>query len=377
MKRTIAILALIGVACGGEDEAPAEPVLRAVRYVVVAEDDGARQRSFSGAVRAGSQSRLSFQVAGRITEFPVKVGDGVRRGQRIAALDPTDYQIQLQEARASAAQARAQSRSAAATYDRIRALYENRNASRQDLDNARANRDGAQAASAAASQAVRGLQRQLEYATLTAPDDGTISEVSAEANEVVAAGQVVAVLQVGEQLEVAVDVPESHINRISRGDEVEVAVDSQPSITGEVYEVGVPMAGTAVFPVTIRLPEGLEGVRQGNTATVTFQFEVEDSAAKHILPVTAVGEDREGRFVFIVEGEGDTGTLRRVGVEVGDIGAEGLEIVDGVENGQRVVTAGVSRVRDGLEVRVPPLEGEEEEAPASEEEPEGDEEAEG
>lgn len=356
------LVVLVASACGGGEEAAPDPVLRAVRYVVVESDDGARERSFSGAIRAGSQSRLSFQVPGRITELPVKVGDSITRGQRIAAVDPTDFQLQLQEARASSAQARASARSASATYDRVRALYENQNASRQDLDNARAQRDGAQSAAAAASQGVRQLQRQLEYATLTAPADGTISAVSAEANEVVAAGQVVAILQVGEQLEVAIDVPESHINHIDRGDEVSVAIDaiSGRTFEGTVYEVGVPGQGSSVFPVTIRLGEDLGSeVRSGMAAEVTFQLEVEaESAAEHVIPTTAVGEDREGRFVYVVEGEGETGTVRRVPVEVGEIGTMGIEILDGLEDGQRVVTAGVSRIRDGLEVRVPPLEGE-------------------
>ncbi len=361
--RLVLTFALVASACGGGEEAASEPVIRAVRYVVVTGDDGSRERSFSGAIRAGSQSRLSFQVPGRITELPVKVGDSVTRGQRIAAVDPTDFQLQLQEARASAAQARASAQAASATYDRIRALYENQNASRQDLDNARAQRDGAQSAVAAAGQGVRQLQRQLEYATLTAPADGTISAVSAEANEVVGAGQVVATLQVGEQLEVAIDVPESHINHIDRGDEVSVQIDALEgrSLTGTVYEVGVAGMGSSVFPITIRLGDDVgEEVRSGMAAEVTFQFEVEqESAAEHVIPTTAVGEDRDGRFVFIVEGEGDTGTVKRTPVEVGEIGTMGIEILDGLEDGQRVVTAGVSRIRDGLEVRVPPLDGEE------------------
>ena len=129
-----------------------------------------------------------------------------------------------------------------------------------------------------------------------------------------------------------------------------------------VYEVGVPGQGSSVFPVTIRLANEVgEDVRSGMAAEVTFQFEVEaESAAEHVVPTTAVGEDREGRFVFVVDGDGDTGNVRRTPVEVGEIGTNGIEILDGLEDGQRVVTAGVSRIRDGLEVRVPPLESDDE-----------------
>ncbi len=354
-------IALLVGGCPEPETEDSEPVIRSIRSVVVASDDGSRSRSFAGSVRAGNQTRLSFQVPGRIDELGITVGATVSQGERIARVDPTDFELQIQEARASASQARAQARSAAATYDRIRALYASQNASRQDLDNARAQRDSAQAASAAVGQSIRRLQRQLEYATLTAPDDGTISEVMAERNEVVAAGQVIATLQVGEQLEVAVDVPESHINRVGQGDEVQVAIDSQDEpLAGTVYEVGVPTQGGTVFPVTIRLPEETTDVRAGMSADVTFLFELdEEEMARHVVPVTAVSEDGEGTFVYVAEGEGELGTVRRVSVEVGDISTNGIEIREGLEDGLRVVTAGVSRIHPGMEVRIPENEGSE------------------
>lgn len=347
-------LSVVLASCGGEEEAPAEEIIRPVRSIVVSTDDGSRNRSFSGAVRAGNETRLSFQVPGRIAELDITVGATVESGVRLATVDPTDIELQIQEARASAGQARAQVRQAAATYERIRALYANQNASRQDLDNARAQRDSTQSAAAAISQSVRRLQRQLEYATLVAPDAGTISAVSVERNEVVAAGQVIAVLQVGEQLEVGVDVPESHINRVQRGGEVEVRVDSHDEpMTGTIYEVGVPMQGSSVFPVTVRLPEDVSDVRAGMAADVNFAFDLSEAEApQHIVPLTSVSEDTEGRFVFVVEGDGETGVIRRVSVEVGNVGADGIEIQEGLNDGDRVVTAGVSRIHAGLEVRI-------------------------
>lgn len=357
---TIAITALLAAACGDEPEAK-PPIIRPVRYAVVKSDDGARQRTFSGTVRAGNQTRMSFQVPGRVNQVAVKVGDRVTKNQMVARLDPTDFDLQLREARASAAQAQAQARSALAGYDRVRKLYENQNASRQDLDNARAQRDTSRSAASAASQAVRRLGRQLEYAKLTAPAGGTISDVLIEANEVVGAGQVVAVLQVGEQLEVAVEVPESAINRIRRGDSVSVGLDAVDApVQGTVYEVGVPANGGAAFPVTVRLGESTpDKVRAGMAAVVNFAFkQSKEQASRRLLPATAVGEDRVGRFVYVVEDSGDGfGKVKRTAVEVGDLVDQRIELLSGVADGQMVVTAGVSRIRDGLKVKVPPVEG--------------------
>ncbi|MEM9189951.1 MAG: efflux RND transporter periplasmic adaptor subunit [Myxococcota bacterium] len=357
-----AVCAVVVVtACGGDEEAVAEAVVRPVRYVTVSTGETSLQRSFSGSIRAGNQSRLAFQVTGRVEDLLVKVGDRVTKGQKIAALNPADFELQLQEARASAAQARAQTVSANATYERTRALYESNNASRQDLDTARANRDSAQSSSAAAGQAVRQLQRQLGYATLTAPGEGTISEVDIEASEVVSAGQVVAVLQVGEQLEVAVDVPESAVNRIEQGQEALITVSSLAGqrFTGTIYEIGVPMGGATVFPVTVRLAEATPELRAGMTAEVAFELAEAEEEPVMRVPATAVGEDREGRYVFVIERtEGDRGILHRAAVEVGGIENSGIEIRSGLEEGQLVVTAGVARVQDGLEVVVPSAEGE-------------------
>ncbi len=97
--------------CGGE-EPSTEVLIRPVRWVVAGNGTGDATHTFAGSVRAGSESRLSFQVPGRVTTLSVRVGDAVEADQVIAEVDPTDLQLQLQEARASAGQAQAQSRSA-------------------------------------------------------------------------------------------------------------------------------------------------------------------------------------------------------------------------------------------------------------------------
>ena len=347
----------LAIGCGG-DESEGDPIVRPVRYVVVQDAGGAGVLNLSGAVEAADRTRLSFQVAGRIQELAIEMGDEVTDGQRIAALDPVDYELQLQEARATAAQASAEARNARAAYERVRALYSNQNASQADLDSARAARDGAGSAAGAASQAVRRLERQLEYATLSAPSGGTIVEVPVQANEVVSAGQVVAILQSGDTLQVAVDVPESSINRIAADDEVTIVLDALAGQTfdGKVCEIGVPAGGGTVFPVKVTLPEDATGIRTGMAATVTFRFEAEETteAARFVLPVSAVGEDREGRFVFVVEPTSDgLGVVHRRSVEIGELTGSGIAISSGIETGDRIVTAGVSRIRDELEVQVP------------------------
>ena len=70
------------------------------------------------------------------------------------------------------------------------------------------------------------------------------------------------------------------------------------------------------------------------------------------VPLVAVGEDQNGRFVFVVEDAGDgSATVRRRPVEVGELTDQGLRILSGLESGEQVVTAGVRRLNDGMAVR--------------------------
>ncbi len=362
-QRTLIAVAAVVAMLGCEDVQEEPEVIRPVRYVVVEGSDAATQRTYSGVAKSGQESRLSFQVSGQVLSVPVNVGDTVKKGDTIARMDPADYALQLQNAQASAAQSRAQERNAKATYERTRALYENQNASRQDLDADRTAYESARAGLESANQTIRLRQRQLGYTHLKAPEPGTLATVDIEVNEYVQAGILVATLLAGDQIEVSVSVPASIIRSIKKGAEALARFDSLDgrALKGTVTEVGVSSAaGATTFPVTVRLTEGQDQVRAGMAADVTFVLAAAKNGPKYALPTSAVGEDRDGRFVFKVEpGEVGLGVVHRSPVEVGQLLSNGVEINSGVEPGDLVVTAGVSRIYDGLQVRVPPKPGSE------------------
>ena len=122
-------------------------------------------------------------------------------------------------------------------------------------------------------------------------------------------------------------------------------------LPARVTEVGVAVTGAAsTFQVTVRLDESDPGIRSGMAAEVTFRVQ---SAAGEIIivPGVAVGEDDRGRFVYVVErGDGGSAVVRRRSVEVGRL-VEGIEIVNGLEPGELIVTAGVRRLSEGMVVR--------------------------
>jgi RND family efflux transporter MFP subunit len=344
--------------CGRGDEPPRREPVRPVRYVRVAPTPAAEVRTFAGISKAAREFSLSFRVGGTIAFIGVAVGDSLQPGQPIARLDPTDFQLNLRKAEAALASAEAETRNAAANFERMRALYENRNASRNDLDAARAAYESSQASVRALHQQAALARRQLDYTRLNAPGACAVAQVPVEVNENVDPGQAVAVISCGSHLEVKVAVAEGVIARIREQAQATATFDVIPAeaFAAVVTEVGVAaVGGDTTFPVTVRLETADSRIRPGMAAAVSFHLEGAAGAAGRIfLPPAAVGEDEKGRFVFTLERlAGGFGIAHRRSVEVGPIGAAGLEIVAGLSPDELVVTAGVSRIQEGLKVKLP------------------------
>lgn len=335
-------------------EAPQEVRLRPVKSFEVTESAGSRERTFSGVSRSSLETRLSFKVAGNIEKLNVAVGDTIEPGQVIAELDASIYELQTQQARADLARAQAEERNANANYQRVRGLYENNNASRNDLDTARAGAESARAQVRATRKALDLTKLSVNYTKLTATDRCSVASLSAEVGENVAAGSEIALMTCGDSIEVNVSVPENLIAAFSTGLAAQIRFDATSITTyqGTVTEVAVASIGGATFPVTIGIPDVHNELRSGLAAQVTFQFET-GSAGLITVPPSAVNEDQEGRFVYLVTPSDAPGEalIKRQSVAVGELNAEGLELTEGVKPGDRVVTAGVSVIRDGMRVK--------------------------
>jgi RND family efflux transporter MFP subunit len=344
-------------ALAGCDQAPVEEerVIRPVRYTRVAVAGSLQRRTYSGTVRAELEADLSFRVPGTLISRGVNVGDSIARGAVVGELDPTDYQVRLQEAQAGLARAQAERRNAQANYERIRDLYENRNASRSELDAARAADESARAQVSAATQQHEAARLQLSYTRLTAPEQCAVAQVFVEQNQNVSAGQPIVRVNCGQCAEVLVSVPEVDIRRIVEGSAVAVTIDALggDAVTGVVRDVGVATGGTGTtYPVAVALQQRCADVRSGMAADVEFRLRTAGSEGAVIVPLVSVGEDRSGqRYVFVLEPSG-SGTFLAVrrGVTLGDSTGEGLTIVAGLTEGELIATAGVRRLADNQEV---------------------------
>lgn len=330
-------------------------IIRPVRTEQVFSTGGERDRVFSGVVQAGSESKLSFKVPGTVNKVHVEIGSKVRAGQILAELDPTDYEIQVKQAENARDQARAAEVQAEAQYNRIRALYENRSASKSDYERARAAFESAHEQDNIAKKRRKLARNQLEYTKLKAPVAGAISSVRIEENENIQVGIPAFILTSGSDLEVSIAIPEILIAQIHEGDNVSVSMEAVPGkkFNAKVTEVGVASSGYSMtYPVIVRLVETDPNIRPGMAAEVTFTFPATSERDCFIVPPIAVGEDRLGRFVYIVEpSDSGLGLIKKKHIEIGELTPDGLEIFEGLSDGDYLVTAGVSQIQDSLIVK--------------------------
>ncbi|MEM8964273.1 MAG: efflux RND transporter periplasmic adaptor subunit [Acidobacteriota bacterium] len=359
--------ALLMVGCADEAPPP-ETALRPVKSVVVESGSASiRNRVFSGAAQSAEEAALSFKVSGTVDRVPVEVGDRLKRGDLIAALDRDLFNVELEQALAEEARTKATRRSAEAEYQRVRLLFTNDNASRNELDTALANAESAKASYNAAVQTVRLARLNLGYTRLTASEDCSVAELSVEVSENASAGQTVARVNCGKGWEVVLAVPESLIASFEDG---MAGVARFPSVPGRAFEgvvseVGVGTRDARTFPVTLSLAAVPEDIRSNLAAEVTCQFSGGDSPGgdgsgatssdRLYVPPSAALEDENGTFVFVVGPSDQPGAaaLERRAVEVGEISELGLEVLAGLDVGERIVTAGQIHARDGMLVREP------------------------
>ena len=346
--------------CSTEEETEMQAPLREVRTIIVTSGRGIFERNFSGTLQSSNQTSYSFKVSGTVETILVEVGQTVVKDEIISELDPTTYELETQRARASLLESRSQLRNARADYERTKKLYETGNSSRSDLDNARTAAETAAASAQAAEKLLQIAEKDLSYTKLRSVGDCNIASIPGNSGENVTAGAEIITATCGEGLEVKLNIPESIIGSIQKDMTVKVSFSAIPGKTyqGVVKEVGVAaVSGGTTFPVDVLITDqDKSALKSGLSADVAFTIDnrSQNKTTFPILPSFAVGEDQNGRFVFIVESDqGTTAIVKRVAVEIGQIQQDGIEVTSGVKPGMKVVTAGVSVLRDGMAVKVP------------------------
>jgi RND family efflux transporter MFP subunit len=350
----VAALLLAGCNQAADDKATQNTAPdRPVKLVTLSGSNGAVTRSYSGAVRARTDSVLSFRVPGKIVARLVDVGGHVEQDTVIARVDATDIRLSLDAASANVEAARIRRDVAADELARILALSQKGFAAKSALDKANGEAEASASAYAVAVTQRDQAQNQAAYTELKADAPGIVTEIRADVGQVVAAGTPVAVVARDGEKEVAFAVPEQTVSQLSLGQSVRVRSWADPSVnfTGTVREIaGAADSLSRTFAVRVALPVAAADdgrLRLGMTATVEMSLPVGDDRV--VVPLAALAKRGDDTIVWVYDAA--TGTVAARTVVTGPPAPDGVRVAAGLTPGERVVAAGTQFMREGLKIR--------------------------
>lgn len=357
-KKTISCLILSLVLVGCSEEAPEEVSVRTVRTMKLGLESIESTRTFNGQAKTDRVIDLSFRSSGVITLFNINLGQVVQKGDLLAELDNVSARLSYEQANASLNSAKSNLDTQNLALKRIQNLYEKGGASLSDYEGAKNAYRNAQASYRSAQRSVDIQQEQIRYGKIYAPEGGVISAVKKELEENTTAGESIAVLNAGSEMEIELGVPENVINLVKVGSNATVRFAALPNqlFEGEVTEIAPSIEQqSATYPVRVRVVEATQEVRSGMAASVVFDFSQTSLTANDLrIPVYAVGEDANGRYAFVIEVvDENTIVARKRSIEIGELVNNAFQVKSGLSVGDIIVTAGVHSVLDGQQVRLP------------------------
>jgi len=264
-----------------------------------------------------------------IDRILVEVGDRVAAGQLLLTLDPTQYRQQL-----------VQLQTVEDDYNRLLPVYEAGGISAQQIQQARAQLE-------VQREIVANLRKNIEYRS---PLSGVVTARNAEAGDLLTGQPVLHVMQI-EPLKVVVNISEQYFRNVQVGMPVEMQVDIFPERTFEgrvslVYPALDP--ATRTFKVEVKVPNADRTLRPGMYARTVF-----DMGEKQGVMVPDVAVQKQvgtaERYLYVVKGDS---VVERRRVETGRRIGDRVDILSGVEPGERVATTALSKLYDGARVEI-------------------------
>jgi RND family efflux transporter MFP subunit len=316
-----------------EEARPATPV----RVAAATTGPAAPSIRTNGLLANKDEIRLAFKVGGVIRKLAVSAGERVHKGQRLAEIEQTEVNAQVEQAR----QAHEKSKRDALRGER---LYEDKVISLEQLEDLRTQ-------AAMTEAALSSAEFNSNYAAIVAPRDGTVLRRLAEERELVAAGTPVLVLGAQDKgFIVSTGLADREIVQVRIGDAALIRLDALPDATlhGKVTEIASaadPASGMFRIEVTLE-PTDLP-LKSGLVAKLTVVPASAGAGSRVYVPIGAIveGDGRTARLFVL-----DNNRARRRDVEVAFIEGDQVAISNGVEAGEQVITDGAQYLEDGEQV---------------------------
>ena len=338
-------------ACGRDDAAGAADAARAAVMTVTATPlervELTRTLSINGSVHAWQDVIIASEVGGyRVAEVLVDVGDRVKKGQRLVALSTALLAAEVAAKEATLKQREAELMNADAALERGQSLAAMNLLSKSDLDRLTSEQLASRSRLEAARADLTTSQLRLDFTDVVAPDDGVITSRTVTVGQIAQAGNEMLRLLRNGRIEWRGEAPETRLAELQAGQGVRVFTADGTPFLGTVRVVAPTISTedrTALvyvdLPADDRLRPGM--FARGEIAIGT--------GPAYMVPLESVVSSDGYSYVFAL-GEGNVVARRRV--ETGAVHDDAIEVVSGVEAGERIVVKGAGFLKDGDRVSV-------------------------
>lgn len=371
MKTAIKILILtlimpyLMTGCGKDEHQKTVTPVRVEKVTIQSENASIR---YTATVNPYSQVNLDFKVDGYVLEIlqvegadgrmrDIQEGDNVTKGLPLALVDPTEYLAKVVEAKSQLTEARATQQKDTEAYNRAQILYAEKSMIAPEYDRAVKNYKVSNAQVKAAEANLIEADQNLSYCTLRPPSNGVLLKRNIEVGTLVRPGSEGFVLADVTSVKVLFSVPDIVLGDVRLGQVMEVTTESVKDtlFLGRITGIA-PAANTRsrVFNVeiTIQNPENL--LKPGMIASLNV-FKGDTADAVFLLPLASIVRSvnsQDGYAVFTVEeSDGKTRTFRK-DVKLGSVYGNKIAIIEGLHEGEQVITIGAQQVRSGEEVSI-------------------------
>lgn len=297
------------------------------------------------------QADVGSKTLGYLDAVLVDRGDRVKKGQLVALVRPSDLPDQLTAARSSLAQAQSVATLARTDLDRAQALAPKAVVSQQELQQSAARLTQAQAAEDTARAQIGALAVRLGETRIVSPLTGVVVQRRLDPGALVGppGGGLILTLARVDVLRVFISVNEREIAGLRLAQEAHVEVDALPgrSFQGQVVRLAPALdPATRTLDAEVQLDNRTGTLRPGMYGRGSIVLAIHAGVA--VVPVGAIQLSDKRAFVFLVEGD----VVHRREIQTGVDGGSWLEVTNGLRAGDRVVTAGIDTLADGMKVRV-------------------------
>ena len=351
LHSTLCLVAIVAaLAACSQASAPVEPI-RAVKVLTVGSSNFDSGYEFAGEVKPRVESKLGFRVAGKLIKRQAEVGQHVQAGQLLAQLDPQDYALAADAARAQLAAATTNRDLAAADYKRYKELKDQGFISGAELERRDTALKAGQAQLDVAQVQLKSQGNQTGYTQLKADVSGIVVAVNAEPGQVVTAGTpIVQIAQDGAR-DVVFSVPEDKVKQMKLGADVKVRVWAENrDLAGKIREIAASADPvTRTFAIKVSL-SGADAPAIGATVYVAPAALAHAGTQVIKLPTSALKQDGKTSAVWVLDKTSMTVKSQPIQIATAD-GNEAV-ISSGLQPGQLVVSAGVHVLSPGQKVTI-------------------------